>query len=406
MARHYARTLRVLAIGNMYPPHHLGGYELVWRSSVEHLRRTGHDVRVLTTDFRRAPPDGSLAEDPDVHRELRWYWRDHRFPRRSPVGLVRIERHNAAVLDRHLTEFRPHAITWWSMGGMSMSLIERVRRRRLAALAVVHDDWPLYGPVVDGWSRHLARRRRLAAAAERATGITTCHTLEGIDRCSFNSEFQRQRVAECLPCRGSVEQPGVDLELFRPAPVTSWRGRLVYCGRLDSRKGVDLAVRALALVPNAQLRVVGSGDARYRAELERLAAELGVRDRVVIEQRDRHDLPAVYAAADAVLFPVRWDEPWGLVPLEAMAVGRPVVASARGGSGEYLEDGQNCLVSDPDAGPDALAAAVAELATDQRLRERLREAGLRTAAEHSDARFQSAIEAVLAEVTTRPSSAS
>ena len=39
-------------MGNMYPPHHFGGYELVWRSAVEHLRRAGHEARVLTTDLR------------------------------------------------------------------------------------------------------------------------------------------------------------------------------------------------------------------------------------------------------------------------------------------------------------------------------------------------------------------
>ena len=60
--------------------------------------------------------------------------------------------------------------------------------------------------------------------------------------------------------------------------------------------------------------------------------------------------PAAYAAADAVLFPVSWEEPWGLVPLEAMAVGRPVLASrAGGGPAEYLRAGENCLHSPDDA---------------------------------------------------------
>ncbi len=55
-------------------------------------------------------------------------------------------------------------------------------------------------------------------------------------------------------------------------------------------------------------------------------------------------MPAELAAADALLFPVQWEEPWGLVPLEAMASGTPVVATGTGGSGEYLRDGDNCLV--------------------------------------------------------------
>ena len=60
----------------------------------------------------------------------------------------------------------------------------------------------------------------------------------------------------------------------------------------------------------------------------------------------RGGLPATLRRGRRVLFPVRWEEPWGLVPLEAMAVGTPVVASGRGGSAEYLRDGENCLLFD------------------------------------------------------------
>ena len=81
------RGVRVLAVGNMYPPHYLGGYELMWEAGVHALRARGHEVRVLTTDFRR----GDRPEtDPDVHRELRWYWQRPRLPEprlaRAPGG--------------------------------------------------------------------------------------------------------------------------------------------------------------------------------------------------------------------------------------------------------------------------------------------------------------------------------
>ena len=89
--------MRILTVGNMYPPLSLGGYELAWQSSVEQLRSRGHEVEVLTTDYG---VDGGAAPagDAGVFRELRWYWRNHEFP---PVALrerLAIERHNAAVL--------------------------------------------------------------------------------------------------------------------------------------------------------------------------------------------------------------------------------------------------------------------------------------------------------------------
>ena len=73
-----------------------------------------------------------------------------------------------------------------------------------------------------------------------------------------------------------------------------------------------------------------------------------------------------------------WEEPWGLVPLEAMALGRPVTASGRGGSSEYLRDGENCLLHVP-GDPVSLAETVRRLAGDEALRERLLTGGLRAA---------------------------
>ena len=99
----------------------------------------------------------------------------------------------------------------------------------------------------------------------------------------------------------------------------------------------------------------------------------------------------MYAAADAVVFPVIWEEPWGLVPLEAMGIGRPVAATGRGGSAEYLEDGENALLFPAGDAP-ALAAAVERLAADAGLRARLRERGAETAARHTERRFNEAVE--------------
>ena len=92
-----------------------------------------------------------------------------------------------------------------------------------------------------------------------------------------------------------------------------------------------------------------------------------------------------------MVFPVRWEEPWGLVPLEAMAKGRPVLATGRGGSAEYLRDGENCLLFEADDSS-ALARALHRLASDPALRARLRAGGLETAPRHTEALFNQAVE--------------
>ena len=85
-----------------------------------------------------------------------------------------------------------------------------------------------------------------------------------------------------------------------------------------------------------------------------------------------------YDRSDAVLFPSRWAEPFGLVPLEAMARGVPVIATGTGGSVTYLRDGINTLPVPP-ADPAAMAAAVRRLAADPALRHRLTTAGAEAA---------------------------
>lgn len=400
-----AVPIRVLAIGNVYPPHHLGGYEVIWRGVMHQLRGDGDAVRVLTTDYRRPEAGQDAVEDPDVHRELRWYWRDHQWPDLSPFARLALERHNAAVFDRHLHEFRPDVVVWWPVGGMSLGLIERARRAGLPSVLFILDYWPRYGPEHDLWIRMWARRPRAAMLAQRLTGLPTRVDLEAAGRWVFcsRSMLDDTRALGLDVADWTILSPGVErayVEAERELEPPAWRWRLLYIGRVVEQKGVRTAIEALAHLPaDARLTIIGEGDEGYRRELERLSERLGVAERVDFgPPRPREQLPGAYRAADAVLFPVQWAEPWGLVPLEAMALGRPVVATGTGGSGDFLRDGENSLLFEAgDAA--ALASALIRLADDPALRERLRAAGYATAALHSEERFNRAavdeIEAVL-----------
>jgi glycogen synthase len=395
--------VRVLCVGNRYPPGSLGGYEMLWEATVRDLRRAGHEVRVLTT----VAEPGAEVRDPegaDVHRDLGWYWRDYEFPRLSRRERRRLVQGNAAVLERHLEVFSPDVVSWWAMGGMTLSLIEQVRRAGLPAIGVVGDAWPAYGPEVDGWLRGWRWVPRPAIAlVERVTGVPARLDLGAAGRWLFISEVSR-RTAELagwrLPDTG-IAHPGVDPQRFAPRPAEPWRWRLLYCGRIDPRKGIAAAVRALARLPaQATLTVDGDGDAAHGRELRELAAGLGLGERVTFVRTPSDSLADAYAAADVVVFPVEWEEPWGLVPLEAMAVGRPVVATGTGGSAEYLEDGGNSLLFA--AGDDAaLAKAVTRLAGDEELRARLREGGAATAARHTEAEFSARVAEAVREARRR-----
>lgn len=399
---------RVLAIGNAYPPHQLGGYEIIWRGVMRQLRAEGHAVRILTTEYRRPGARPGEPEDPDVHRELDWYWREHEWRSLSPLARLRLERHNAAVLDRHLSEFRPDAITWWPVGGLSLGLIERARRRGIPAVLFVLDYWLSYGPEHDLWMRMWARLRPAGAVAERVTGLPTQVRYATAGRWVFCSRIARDH-ALASPARiadGAILSPGV-ADSFRlvgrESQPPEWSWRLLYVGRVVPQKGVVTAIEALALLPEqATLTIVGDGDREYRSLLERTAAGLGVAHRIEFERARAHEeLVSVYRDADAVVFPVEWDEPWGLVPLEAMALGRPVVATGRGGSGEYLDHERNALLFAPgDAA--GLADALRALASDPTLRARLRDGGYETAGRQGEEAFNRQAAAEILAAASRP----
>jgi glycosyltransferase involved in cell wall biosynthesis len=307
------------------------------------------------------------------------------------------------VLDRHLVQFRPDVITWWPVGGMSLGLIERARRAGVPALLFVLDPWLWYGPERDLWMRMWARLGPGAALAERVTGLPTRVDYDRAGRWVFCSRTMREETlaAGLAPVASTILTPGVERSYLDAAPEREpppWRWRLLYVGRVVEQKGVATAIEALALLPaHATLRIVGEGDPSYRAELEQLAARLGVAGQVsFIPQQPRDRMHGVFREADALLFPVQWDEPWGLIPLEAMALGLPVLATGRGGSGEYLINDHNSLLFETGS-PAGLAQAARRLAGDAALRERLRRGGRETAERHSEDAFnRGALAAMLA----------
>lgn len=382
--------MKILAVGNMYPPQHLGGYEMVWQSAMLHLAERGDDVRVLTSDYRAAEVMDPEAE---IYRELSWYWRDHEFPRLSLVDRLRLERRNRRILGRHLDETRPDVVTWWAMGGMSLAMIEQVRRRRLPAVGFVHDDWMVYGPHVDQWHRAGAQVGAFRGPVSWATGIATRVRLSEAASWVFVSQatLNHSTAAVGTLRSTSVVHSGIRLESFSPSDPKPWQWDLLYVGRIDDRKGVHVAVEALTHIPKAaNLTIVGGGDETYLGHLRSLAKSCGVDDRVSFVAPEDADVPESYRHADAVLFPVLWEEPWGLVPLEAMAVGIPVVATGAGGSGEYLRDGENCLLAEK-GNAVALALRIRRLAKDPDLRNRLRRGGLETAPLHTEDGFNRAV---------------
>lgn len=229
----------------------------------------------------------------------------------------------------------------------------------------------------------LREESRLAASVDRVVAATPFERRHLIRRCGLSPD----RVV-VVPC-------GVDTELFRPGLQEQARATLglgpdplvLYVGRIAPVKGLDTLLEAMARLPDprARLLVVG-GEADeprdgHEARLRRHAAGLGLGERArFVGSQPQERLRAYYVAADVTVLPSYY-ESFGMVALEAMACGRPVVASRVGGLLTTVRHGvTGFLVPDGDSG--ALARCLTTVLADPALRQRLGRQGVAWAARH------------------------
>ena len=207
----------------------------------------------------------------------------------------------------------------------------------------------------------IALERRLCRTVDRV--IATCRD-EVVELRRMGLPATRATI---IPC-------GVDTDAFRPRPAplradVPHRPRLLVIGRIVERKGVGNVIEALAQLPGVDL-VVAGGPAPDLVDtdpqvvrLREVARRLGVADRVrFLGSVSRSDVPALFRSADVVVA-VPWYEPFGIVPLEAMASGRPVVGSAVGGLLDTVVPGVTGELVPPRR-PDLLAPVLRDLLAD------------------------------------------
>lgn len=385
--------MRVLTLTNWYPPHHYGGYELSCFDVMTRLARRGHEVAVLCSD-QDLP--GAVPSDPDhercVERRLRMYHDGEDLVRPGWRGRLAIERHNRSVLAAALDRIRPDVVSVWHLAGLSQGLLALLAEREVPVVFAVCDEWPAFAWKLDPWSkpftdgRGLRARRAVGRVVERVTGVPTVPVDAGrLGPALWVTDDVRRRTvpgSRHAFAAHTVVYSGIDRSVYPPVATPApreWSGRLVSTGRFDPRKGFETVIRALPRLPeDTTLALWGRGGEAEQARLRRIAAELGVADRVTMGALARDEMPAAYAAGDLFVFPSEWAEPFGLVPIEAMACGTPVVATGVGGSAEFLRDGENCLLFRP-GDPEDLARVVKTVSADPGLRSSLVEAGHRTA---------------------------
>jgi phosphatidylinositol alpha-mannosyltransferase len=202
------------------------------------------------------------------------------------------------------------------------------------------------------------------------------------------SAAARDYVGRYFPGEYALIPNGVDTTRFRPdlEPLPTARGMgpsVLFVGRLEPRKGFVHLLRAFArlgrTLPEARLLVAGAYGEGERLRYAWLATQLGAGRVAFLGRLGPAELARCYASADVCCFPSLGGESFGIVLLEAMATGRPVVCSDIPGYREVLQAGRQGLLVPPGDEP-ALAAALLRLLADPALRARLGAAGRQRAA--------------------------
>lgn len=341
--------MRVAVFTWEFPPMVVGGLGTFTYELSIGLRRLGHEVTAFTMN------DGSLKT-------------------REVIDGVEVHRPKLIDFSDTLPEFESEEIR---RSGTAAKFFSKVLvYNLLVSTKIANDLIPKEGRAFDLLSVHDWLSAMAGIALKKATGIPMVfhiHSTERgrslgrgssiiydlekkaanfADRIVTVSNAMREELITCgFPSEKiDVVWNGVDASKYSPDRVAKEERQLIrsrygvsdgdrmllFLGRLTAVKGVDRLVMAMPHIlqrfPNTKLVVVGKGD--LQEELLRLSENLGVKDRIAFDFRmlTEEERIRVYAASDIAVFPSIY-EPFGIVALEAMAMGKPVVVGARGVSG-------------------------------------------------------------------------
>jgi glycosyltransferase involved in cell wall biosynthesis len=333
---------------------HGGGAERVVDSLVSTMEADGHDLAVAAAAASASPSvAGTRYEMPVIARRLR----------RLPAA-VRGLRHA-------VRQWRPDVIHCHNPVMGAVAALVTARGHRTPTLVTVHG-------VSDGDYRSAGRLLRVAGLPIVACGPGVAAALQ---------DHGCRSVLTVVNGIGPQPAAAHRRDILADWGLPDHLRLVIAVGRLVEQKNHDVAVRALAQLPDTALVIIGDGP--QRSHLTTLARSLGVTERVVMPGW-RSDVRSILAAGDAVVLPSRW-EGLPLVALETWAAGAPLVACAARGVRELVDDGTDCLLVPLDDSR-ALADALRRVLDDPGLAARLIAAGTRSVAAYTERRMTSEYE--------------
>ena len=410
--------MRILIISNYYPPAEIGGWEQLTSDVANELRRRGHEVCILTSNYQANLAEG---EEKNVYRAL--YLESADPLRYHPqFTLLRSwqERQNDKSIADRVKHFGPQIVFINGMWNLSYTVARKAEQ--LCPGRVVYylaSYWPTEidahtaywtDTSTRSWRRFPKKvmgafvRRMLLSGEPR-----NCLDFSQVLCVSTFVQDYLVREAGIPKERTQVVHNGVEIDLFRsPSRAPSRILRLLYAGRLSPDKGAHTLVESLAILrseaPDLPLEVsiYGKGVPEYESHMKAIAAAHQFESWLQFKGSvPREHMPQVFAEHDVLIFPSIWPEPLARVVQEAMACGLVVIGTTTGGTPELLQDGENGLTFTAEDAQQ-LATKINLVAKDHNLRSRLAAAARQTVEQHFTLRHMvDQIEGIFTQIVAR-----
>jgi len=360
--------MKVLIVHWLYEPHFLGGGERIVQSLAEGLVAEGHEVVVVTTVSGWRTSIASIRGVKVYYVGLRnVYWYLNAGPKRRLLKpLWHILDLNNLAMAREVAKIidieRPDIVNSHGLEGFSTAVWRRVKSRGLPCIHSMHSYY-LLCPRASMFRlgencKTLCSQCRIFAGVRRRMDVSLDAAI-GCSRFIMNRHLEFSFFRE-TPLREVVHH-GYAPKAVSPARRRhSGKLRVGFLGRFDPTKGIELMIRAAAplLKTECELRIAGKGPEPYEQKLKEEAGTLDVRFMGFVNAE------AFLAELDVLVVPSLWNEPSGLVILEAFAQGVPVIGSNRGGIPECIEENKTGFIFSPEH-PETLTAALERCAADR-----------------------------------------
>ncbi|HDR9474542.1 glycosyltransferase family 4 protein [Burkholderia multivorans] len=385
------RRRRILVVSNLFPPHVLGGAEVVARRQALGIAASGHDVVVFTGRIAESVDARGRLDREDDDGMVIWRTSLTSFEANDNFRNDRVAEHFRAILNAE----QPDLVHFHNMAGLGMHLIPLARRRGVPVVVTLHDLWGV-----------CYRGTKL-----RDDGSICGNTEECGTHCSASIHphdlahslpirLRRDYIVWCLGHASALVSPsasladayvnagaakrdrtfvisnGIDLSPFRELKrVPSTMTRFLCVAYMGEHKGIpDLIEAARCLAADVSLKgrwsLTIAGDGHLLGDIQRKIVDYGLGEFVQSLGRvPRERVVELMSTSDVIVLPSRWPENEPVSLLEAMAAGMAQLATDVGGNGALIEPGKTGMLVPPWA-PDRLAEGMrAYIAAPERARE-------------------------------------